>query len=818
MISIRSQYKHKRIASLGPRFLILCMLLQWLAMPGAHAEAADSDPGKTMVNLALDKPVTVSEPNAIFDTIQGIGKYGKETPLDQAGMLTDGRYGDTADWQNTEDWFVFYRKLKREVVVDLEEFSTIERIATGFGQRNDVGIAPPLYIRFFASQDGATYRYLGKAGPDEPLYFADARTATDMHRKAYVLDTLTDGTKLAIQARYIKLEFAINFFGWMDEIEIWGQPGASEPLQPLPEISDDWEPGHYPSPGSQEAAGVKDQFLWYSGPMKPGSERFTDWTPEKAEAFLAYKDIYGTIKDWFFTDILALPVTAMVTPSGVDASGNARFVTMDDLKAYLDFIFAPGSQLAAIDEAAGTINDTLKTEQTVRVTVAIPQMEESSNFGDMNGTGEPFSLRAADFAGMVDDPQSYEGRKQMNELAFRNKTAAVQWYIDEVERRFRERGFAHLKLDGFYWYHERIGETTGEAELIRETAKLLHDRNRWFTWVPYIGPGSAYQWRDLGFDAASIQPGFAFGVSKKAIFPNVAELARKTGASVEVEYDDYRTLAQYLNYGVFERYMSDAPNTYYLGAMPIVDGAYAFAPLDDRAPDAMSSIRRSVYDRLYEYVKDRYEPRFTVTLETNASQPADIRVKASVPLADGFTEGEIFIRYNPDTVKFDRITTPEGRDPGMNVQAEDDGAGRVTVRFHTDADHALEADLLAKRSPMTGAPELATLHFAANGTDAEARDFVLQPDGTMTNRDGIVYRNWGASDIVPGSAEHQLVQAAEAVKRFESTHLKADWKEAKSRLKQLPKSPARERLEARLDAAKRQAGFPALEAMRNKQR
>ncbi|MFU1794849.1 DUF4855 domain-containing protein [Paenibacillus azoreducens] len=812
MIAIR--LKKKWAVFPGIYLTVACLMLQFFIPSAANAEETASLAKQPQdVNLALNKPVTVSEPNAIFDTIQGIGKYGKESSLDEAGKLTDGRYGDIANWENTKDWFVFYRKLKREVVVDLEEMSTVKRIVTGFGQRNDVGIAPPVAVRFYASQDGMDYRYLGKAAPDEPLYFARTLTASDMHRKTYVLDRLADGSHLNIQARYIKLEFAINFFGWMDEIEVWGQPGVSGETTPLPEFDSEWEPGHYPMPGSAEAAGIKDQFLWYSGPMKTGSEYFTDWTKEKAEAFLAYKDIYGNIRDWFFTDLLALPVTSMVTPSGSDASGNARFVTMDDLNAYLDFIFAPGAQLSAIDEAAGSINRLLKTKQTVRVTVAIPQIEESSDFGDVSGNGEPFSLRAADFAGKVDDPGSYEGLKQMNELAFRNKTAAVKWYIDKVERLFREKEFSNLKLDGFYWYHERIGETTGEAELIQETAKLLHGRGRTFTWIPYIGPGSAYQWRDLGFDAASIQPGFAFGVSKKAIFPNVAELARKTGASVEVEYDDYRTLAPYLNHGVFEGYMTDAPNTYYLAAMPIVEGAYAYTPLDDRAPDAMTSIRRSVYDRLYEYAKDRYEPRFTVTLETNVAQPTDMQVKAKVPLADGFTDGEISIAYVPEKARFDRYTLPDNLKAYMDVQVQDNGAGTVSIRFHTDEAHALEADLLAKRSPMTGAPELLTLHFTAAGHAAPtSRDFMLRPDGEMMRKDGTLYRNWGASDIVPGSPEHVLVLGVEGVKRFEISHLKEDWKKAKDQLKKLPKSPVRERLEARLKQAKQQAGFTASNA------
>ena len=784
----------------------------WTGILSAAAEGGSAVTetvyGTEPVNLALHKPVTVSQPDAVFDAIQGIGPYAKETPLDRAGMLTDGKYGDVSNWSNTADWFVFYRKMKREVVVDLQSVNTVNRLSIGFGQRDDVGIIPPINVRYYVSNDGVDYRYLGKAEPDDPLYFSYTRSTNDMHRKTYKLDRLADGTPLNVQARYVKLVFVINIFGWADEIEIWGTPGIADGAVLPPSQPDNFEVNRYAAPGSAEAAEIRDQFLWYSGPMSEQNRALTDWTKGKVTAFLAYQDIYGNIKDWFFDDILAIPVVQMITPSGFDNNGAARYATKDDMLAFIDFIFQKDTQLGAINAAVADINRALKTNKKVRINVAIPMIEESSNFGDIYGDGSTLSTRPQDFASQVADPNSKDGRKEMARLALENKKAAVRWYIDEVERRFRAAGYDNLVLNSFYWYHERLYENTGEVDLIRATAEYLKSKGYHFTWIPYIGPSSAYTWKDLGFTTASIQPNFAFNMSKKAIFPAVADLARRVGGSLEIEYDDYRTLAQYLNYGVTEHYMTDAANTYYMAAAPIVDGAYAFAPLDPaKTPDSLSAIRRSVYDRVYEYVKDRYQRTYTMTLATNAADKSNIGVTVKLPLADSFMEGHFTVYYDASKVDFKRYDVPAALAGKGTFDVDSSRPGVLNIRFRIDRpEDAIFADLKTKRNPLDGAPDLITFSFAKKAGVADAditsRLFVAGKDGGMIDKNGAVYKNWGPTDIVPGSPEDELAGAVEAVRKAEVSRDKDDIHDAKFKVNHLPNSPVRDRLKDRLKAIK----------------
>lgn len=795
-------------------FLLLCMTVSFLsgnvsAQQEITAVSKTADEGEEGVNLAYGKQVAISQPDAVFDQIQGIGLYGSESPLNQAWKLTDGKYGDVTNWANTADWFVFYRKLKREVVIDLEQVSTINKISTGFGMRGDVGIAPPINVRFYVSNDGSDYRYLGKSEPDTPFYFEYTNGSNDMHRKVYAIDRTVDGQPLNVQGRFVKLVFTINIFGWMDEIEVIGKPGVVDGAELPPQRDDGFTYDQYAAPGAASSAEIRDQFLWYSGPMSASNSHFTDWTKEKASAFLAYKDIYGRIRDWFFSDILAIPVTQMITPSGFDQAGNARYVTKEDLLAYLDFIFQEDTQLGAIDQAASEINRALRTNQKVRVNMAIPFIEESSNFGDIYNDGSTLPLRAIDFADQVDDPSSYEGRLEMARLAFENKKAAVRWYIEEVERRFQEAGYRNLVLNSFYWYHERIMEPTGEAELIQATSQYLKDKGYYFTWIPYIGPGSAYLWRDLGFTTASVQPNFAFSNSKKAIFPAISDLARRTGGALEIEYDDYRTLSQYLNYGVFEGYMTGAHNTYYLAAMPIVDGAYAFTPLDPtKVPDSLSAIRRGVYDQIYNYVKGQYEPTFGMHQSVDLSDPADLKVTVKLPLADHVVEGEFTLHYDQDHVTFSRFSLPAALQGKGTFQVDDSRKGRLKVSFRIDhPDHAIFADLLERRNPLAGAPDLITLHFVKRDARDDAaltsRMFAIDDSAVMKGKNGTVYRLWSDSDIIPGSPEDQLVSAFLAVKKAEETKMRADITYARVLVARLPHSPVRSELTDRLNELNR---------------
>lgn len=780
----------------------LCMCLAGLSSTVQSLERT-GQAGQRM-NLALGHVPVIHKPDADVQAQLNIPDTG--SPATDAYKMTDGVPADGNNWSDPA-WFKFYRDSMREVVVDMEAIHTVDSVSMTFAQRSDVGISPPLHVRYYASNDGVDYAFLGKAEPDVPLYFEHVKpegTNKDVHKKTYKLDRIA-GKPMYIQARYIKMTFVVEFNCWADEMEIMGQPGIAAGAEVPVSQPDPDSPivQAHPEPGSEEASRIHDQFLLPTGAYRV--PEVTNWTVEKMKSVLGYKDIYGNYSDWLFDDILFATVAAVITPSGFDGNGIGIFANMADYHSFLDFSFQRDTQLGALNEAAGELNALLGTNRKVRINMVIPKLTPSADFGDVRGDGSRFSLLPADFRDAVADPDSEAGQMEMARLALENQKAALRWYIDEVERRFQEAGYANLELNSFYWNPERLFGGS-DIELIRGTAEYLKSKSYYFTWIPYLSSLSPYVWKELGFTSASIQPNYAFNFYKKGVLPATAAFAKKVGASVEIEYNDYHTLAQYMNFGVTSGYMKDTFNTYYLATTPIVDGANAFVPLDPaKHADSMSMIRRSVYDRLYEYISDRYELRYTMRLNMNTTEAGSIVVTPGIALANDYVSGEYTVHYDPAKVTYEAWSIADGLAGRGSAAVEEAEPGLLRVRFRVDDEkEALSSDLANKQDPDSSAVTTVKLVFAKKQgvPDAEVtgRLFVIGAEGQMTDRAGRAYRNWSATGIVPGSPEDIVVKADEAVRRAEEGKRPADIAAARQAVALLPDSPLKTNYIERLQA------------------
>lgn len=754
-------------------------------------------------NLAVGHVPAIHKPDADVQAQLNIPDTG--SPTADAYKMTDGTAADGNNWSDPT-WFKFFRDSMREVVVDMNAVNTVDSLSMTFAQRSDVGISPPLHVRYYSSNDGVSYAYLGKAEPSVPLYFENVKPGAankDVHKKTYKFDRVA-GKPMNIQARYIKMTFVVEFNCWADEIEIMGQPGIAPGAEVPVSQPDPDNPivQTYPAPGSESASQIRDQFLLPTGAYRV--PEVTDWTKEKMMAVLGYKDIYGNYKDWLFDDILFATVSAIITPSGLNGNGMGIFANMADYNSYLDFSFRRATQLGAMNEAAGELNALLGTNRKVRVNMAIPKFTPSADFGNVRGDGSRFSLLPADFRDKVADPDSEAGRMEMTRLALENQKAALRWYIDEVERRFKEAGYDNLELNSFYWNPERVF-SGGDIELIRGTAEHLKSKRYYFTWIPYLSSLSPYIWKELGFTSASIQPNYAFNLYKKGVLPVTAEFARKVGAGVEIEYNDYNTLAQYMNFGVTSGYMEQAFNTYYLATTPIVDGANAFVPLDPaKRTDSMSMIRRTVYDRLYEFVKDKYQLRYTMKLNTNVADKGNIEVIPGITLANNYVSGDFTLHYDPTLTDYRSWSIAGGLSGKASVTVEEEAQGVLRIRYRTDGSNVLFSDLAKKQDPNSSAVETVKLVFAKK-TDVpdsaiSGRRFAIGESGRMTDKDGRIYKSWGATDIVPGSPEDAVVKADEAVRKAETGKLPADIAAARKAVSLLPDSPLKTSFIQRLKA------------------
>jgi len=323
------------------------------------------------------------------------------------------------------------------------------------------------------------------------------------------------------------------------------------------------EPGYL----TPQAAGFSQCALIYDRPQRSADDLL----------LYAARAVGGEPRGWGFDAFLFL-VQASHRGRRTEAGETQR----EDWQYHLDRWFAPGRDLAALDEALARAAATLGEPPAPRaVILSIPYPHPAvRDFGDVDGDGR------------TEDLSSAEGR-----------ATALHWYLTEARRRFGAAGYRRLRLWGFYWMREDVPAT--EEHLPQEAARLVREGGERFLWIPWFRAAGYDRWRELGFDAAILQPNYAFhswhhqGSVRANRLALAAALARRHGMGIEIEagsvdtsLPDRRAFLQYLSRGSRQAlgYQQGA-SAHYLG----VDTVERLARASDPA-------LTSLYDRLCDYV------------------------------------------------------------------------------------------------------------------------------------------------------------------------------------------------------------------------
>ena len=358
----------------------------------------------------------------------------------------------------------------------------------------------------------------------------------------------------------------------------------SRPYFPAGPVEEGWPAdallvysGYYP-PGQSGLAGLNHDGA-DSGTVR---EDDGDWLPGDFLPYVAHLDASGEPDDTFFDTFIFL---GTVSPRGRHFGGEYgqdRASLWYDWQWYIDRLFAPGKQLAALEEATARVAEALaRPDLAVNVYIMIPYP----------------SYKVTDFGSPVGDG----GGKSLLPVA--NRLEAVRWYVDEVLHRWEARRteLAHLRLAGFYWMQEHVNpEVPGEGTLVRGTADYVHQKGLKLGWIPWSGAYLATSWRSYGFDWAVTQPNHMFqdqpGLIKAAV-----DRARTARMGIEIELDGRvkqpqgaRKLYDYLNAGVEYGFVRDALIAYYQDVCMLAQ-LYA----------AGGELRR-IYDDVYAFAKGTY--------------------------------------------------------------------------------------------------------------------------------------------------------------------------------------------------------------------
>lgn len=564
----------------GKRFLSVAAAaaLVWTTIPVVQAEQEQGQ--EVLVNLAAGLSYELSVPPS-------------SAYPDSGGELTDGQYAGTA--YSDPKWQAHLRGMERTVSFDLGELKSLSAVKAHFMQDTAAGIHFPQHVTVSLSENGETWGTLADIESRIPLYETGPQPLTQQYVWDGAADGLPQGNPNAdmVRARYVKVTFTTDVWVFVDEIEIWGVNGIAHTAKTL--APDDRKPEAelgYMAPG-EATAGIRDLVLLYNGWYANG---FGNWQKDNIVPYISRVDENMQPTDWFFDGVLYLGLNAPSKRSFME-SGNPS--NMEDWDWYLTKTFAPQGDMEQLNEAAKETAQKLgEPEHKVKVSLMIPYPAvKQTQFGDVDGDGMT---------------ENFDYSVIGHDEAYRNKQEAVKWYVDRVMSQWEEGGYSNLELSALYWLSEKVNlSASHEEDLIRYTSELVHAQGKKFIWIPFFEANRFWQWKELGFDAAVLQPNYFFNTSiPDSRIADAAAYAKKYGMGVEIEThegivkpgapasdgDVWRNrYLGYLNGGVDYGYMNEAFQAYY-------QGGEAFL----RAARSTDPVARDMYEKTYRYVKGTY--------------------------------------------------------------------------------------------------------------------------------------------------------------------------------------------------------------------
>ncbi|NQF13424.1 DUF4855 domain-containing protein [Brevibacillus sp. HB1.3] len=513
-------------------------------------EAKEPAKKDELVNIApgsYTAVTTFGTPDSYFQEME------KKYPGPVGGLVTP-----------TGDWTGYYRQFGRKVTVELDEAKPLERVALTFKQQKTSGITMPEYMEVEVSRDGKVWSYAGRAVHDVSPNEDKLVTRT-------LSVTLPD-----VNIRYVRASFPVKVFTFARQLEVWAKAES------------EWNNGAVllppPNPAKLEEAKqsgrrVENMLLAYSGEHG----EYGTWTKEDFLPMVGYRTVDGYMRDQMFDTILFLPYQTIPA-------------TKESWTKYMNDLFGSNKQLDALNQAMreynrlrGTLYST-PTQENVVLALPYPNASQT-NFGQLDEKKPSLSFSPAGIG---------------EEQAYLNRKAAMEWYFQELMKRWNKEGYAYLKLEGIYWFHELVEDSAPkERQLIRDMGSMVHDEALRYYWIPYFGSPGVSEWKSLYFDKAFLQPGYysdkPVGIDR---IQGVLDVVKKYDMDIEIEgdrkmYDDPKFYQTYYNQLVATHKLGMDKNNvhaYYFGSKTLLESVKSTDP-----------VKRAIYDDTYKWMRGRLD-------------------------------------------------------------------------------------------------------------------------------------------------------------------------------------------------------------------
>ncbi len=515
-------------------------------------------PSDEYTNLILNKPHQIHVITGIKD------KFAENNSPIDLNLMTDGEFSPDHNIHNGK-YYKFSSGERRNIIYDLTHISAVDKFTASFTNVTDWSVYAPKCVSVTISPDGKNWYKAGEINPTEG----------DIQAKAAGQLLLTQKLK----ARYVVFSFDVNVWAGIDELQVFGTQSIADAQSPTTGlVEDDILPNNRIRPSEDLLGGAKDLCLIYH------HNGYTSNTVDYFKPYLAYLDKNGNPTDIMFDSFLFLYTTGAMPSGGTIDKGTI----MSDWQWCIDDIFAQDQNLSALEKAAGEIKATLGLPEdfTYKVCLTIYNpTTEITDFGDVDGDG------------ISENFTNYQDRLK-----------AIQWYIDQCEKRYNDANFKNIELVGYYWWDEYVKQIDPNGEeIIKDTADMVHETGKDFIWIPWFVAAGYNKWESLGFDVACMQPNYVFNTTAPySNLPNCEMYTKMYGMGVEMEIwegslTDKEFYSRYMSYiavGAEKGYMNDTICMYYQSMG--VFGA---------AAGSKSLMGRNVYDATYHFIKGDIEDK-----------------------------------------------------------------------------------------------------------------------------------------------------------------------------------------------------------------
>lgn len=622
-------------------FLCLALLCS-LAVPAVLAEEAEP---VSLTENAVVSAYTIADPANYYNNNSAIG-YITEIEEASYDRLLDGVTADQQPEKFEGDWvqsawndpnggrYLFlnlYRGVSRDITIDLGDVHNITELNLHVGISSTYGVPGPTSVDFYLSENGKDF------------YLAGTVSGEDVEPYSVGISNLEHGgyevAGLNYNARYVRLQFPVSVWVFLDELYINGHTGASEnanDLTQLEKLVTEVSKESYST--TEQSGGIRHDFLSYQGWGTVNGELTETYkTVREYKAIVAYLDEQGVPQDWLY-DAVTMLGHASTSDGGVYlvSGSNTDYANKADWEAWADHIFdftynGEVTNLDALDQAVGNVKASMTANERnglteseiasyvlpVRLSV-YPAIHAQSNWGKLEPGDTYINVTVAEDGSLsfVEETLTeskaidftLEGHGGNVAATLSDRASAFYYYMDLLADRWAAKGYENLKLHGFYYYEEKASESIDA--LVTDTIKLYNmlvdqlaqDRKAGdysSYWIPFYTADGTKYWQELGFDYAVMQPNaYNYGQSR---LNAAADYAYFYGMGLEMEWmgnaqEGYvDTFIQYMTTGAAKGYQS-APAAWYWGTWDLPRLCYNEGAVQGY---------RYVYDLVYDYISGK---------------------------------------------------------------------------------------------------------------------------------------------------------------------------------------------------------------------